>query len=631
MESEPSTSTAQWLQPCRKFQLREILLATENFNESLVIGKGGFGKVYKGEVIVGTSHVVAAIKRLDLMSDQGAAEFWAEVEMLSKLRHSHLVSLIGYCNYETEMILVYEYMPNGTLEDHLHKLRSGLSWIDRLKICIGAARGLDYLHTGTGIEFGVIHRDVKSSNILLNESRAAKISDFGLSKVGPTNQPRTYVNTLVKGTFGYLDPNYFATGKLTRKSDVYAFGVVLFEVLCQKRPVDRSLEYGLAAWAQDSIKEGSLKNIVNPDIRGEISPKCLKEFARIAEKCLNNHPKDRPTMTEIIFSLESLLILQLQTPGKSIFTRMVDVFSFNSTVENPGMGFGLLAANKRKHPLLRKNFVQQNVALVLEDHLQGTNTHIGGDQGNSIPTSKNEEPTSIQVLEEPASSDSEATDDDPLPAVEALQISGEAFPGRELQATGYSINGTTSCHFEWVRHMEDGSVIYIEGAKQPNYLVNADDVNTYLAIEIQPMDDRLRKGELVTAFANGNRKIVCDPEMHDHIEKAVQAGHAEHRLSLWAEYLNIWEPVTLVVKKDGINIKGSDTTVNEKFSATTRVLVSYGNAVEFSVVSSVERQFRVEQGLAAISSRDIIVLTMRYFIRRAVQQKEVKKKGLFFK
>ncbi|KAJ0540812.1 putative protein kinase RLK-Pelle-CrRLK1L-1 family [Helianthus annuus] len=179
------------------------------------------------------------------MSNQGASEFWTEVEMLSKLRHCHLVSLIGYCNYDTEMILVYEYMPHGTLEDHLHKLGTPISWCQRLKICIGAARGLDYLHTGTGIEFGIIHRDVKSSNILLDESWEAKVSDFGLSKISPRNQPSTYVSTLVKGTFGYIDPNYFATGKLTRKSDVYAFGVILLEVLCRKKAVDNNLDWGI--------------------------------------------------------------------------------------------------------------------------------------------------------------------------------------------------------------------------------------------------------------------------------------------------------------------------------------------------------------------------------------------------
>lgn len=315
---------------------------------------------------------------------------------------------------------------------------------------------------------------------------------------------------------------------------------------------------------------------------------------------------------------------------------------------------------------------------------------IVGDQGNSNPTSKNEENTNKQVtfsdpvssnnvedldlegprdegnegdpyvnwnskntpytntledpnsyspyltpvLEEPSSSFSEAADDDPLPVVEALQISGEAFPGRQLEASGYSLNGTTSCNFEWVRHMDDGSVAYIEGAKQPNYLVTADDVDTCLAIEVQPMDNRKRKGELVTVFANEHRKIVCDPDMQDHIRKALQAGHAEHRVSLWAGYLDIWEPVTLVIKKDAINIKGSGPSVTDKFDPTTIVFVPCGNPIEFVFISSsgsVERRFRVEHDSAGSgSSRDVIVLTMRFFIKRVVEKKKVKKKGLFF-
>ncbi|XP_024959830.1 receptor-like cytoplasmic kinase 176 isoform X2 [Cynara cardunculus var. scolymus] len=256
--------------------------------------------------------------------------------MLSKLRHCNLVSLFGYCNHGKEMILVYEYMPNGTLEDHLHKLGTPLSWIQRLNICIGAARGLHYLHTGTGIQVGVIHRDVKSSNILLHESWAAKISDFGLSKIGPTNQPSTCVNTLVKGTFGYLDPDYYATGKLTRKSDVYALGVVLLEVLCRKRAVDATLDeeqWNLARWAQESIKEGKLKHIIDSGIKDQISPKCLREFVRIVESCLHNNPKQRSTMAGVVASLESVLALQekfnnsLQpVANRTIFGWMVDMF-----------------------------------------------------------------------------------------------------------------------------------------------------------------------------------------------------------------------------------------------------------------------------------------------------------------
>ncbi|KAI3788907.1 hypothetical protein L2E82_01688 [Cichorium intybus] len=327
-----SSSPIELPQQFRQFTISEIQLATQNFDESLVIGRGGFGVVYKGTVTNGANGLIIAVKRLDSTSNQGAAEFWNEVQMLSNLRHCHLVSLIGYCNDGQEMILVYEYMPHGTLEDHLHKFQSPLPWVRRLKICIGAARGLDYLHTGTGIKHGIIHRDVKSSNILLDDSWAAKISDFGLSKLGPINQPSTYVNTFVKGTFGYLDPDYYATGRLTRKSDVYAFGVVLFEVLSGKQAVDSSLHeehWGLVNWVQESIKEGRLKQIVDYTIMERILPRCLKEFVKLADRCLHSNPKQRPTMAEVVICLESVLALQekanypLQPSGLRIFGNKV--------------------------------------------------------------------------------------------------------------------------------------------------------------------------------------------------------------------------------------------------------------------------------------------------------------------
>ncbi|GJX22033.1 mitogen-activated protein kinase kinase kinase [Tanacetum coccineum] len=271
-------------QTCQSFTLAEILLLTNSFDEALVIGRGGFGK--------------------------------AEVKVLSKLRHGNLVSLLGYCDEGNEMCLIYEFMPNGTLEDHLHKDYTDLSWLQRLKICLGAARGLDYLHTGTSTQHGVIHRDVKSSNILLDANFAAKISDFGLAKVGPINQTRTFVSTGVKGTFGYMDPCYFYSGKLTRKSDVYAFGVVLFEALSGRQAVDSSLDedqWSLAVWAQDHIKEGKLNQIIDSRLMGQISKKCLKDFANIAGQCLHNQPKSRPTMAEVVVKLESILLQERES------------------------------------------------------------------------------------------------------------------------------------------------------------------------------------------------------------------------------------------------------------------------------------------------------------------------------
>ncbi|KAL4582336.1 hypothetical protein LXL04_006883 [Taraxacum kok-saghyz] len=323
-------------QKCQRFTYAEIQSATNNFDETLVIGHGGFGKVYKCPIKIGPVNEVA-IKRLHSMSNQGTHEFEAEVEVLSKLRHGNLVSLLGYCNEEKEMVLVYEFMPNGTLEENLLKPELSLSWLQLLKISIGAARGLDYLHSGTSTQHGVIHRDVKSSNILLDANFDAKISDFGLAKVG--FRDRTRVSTAVKGTFGYMDPSYFYTGKLTTSSDVYAFGVVLFEVLTGKKAVDSTLDeeqWSLAAWALHQIKVGKLNHIIDQRLTGQISRKCLKEFASISRQCLHAQPKKRPTMAEVVVKLESILSQERERTNsvvdeeglvyklRSLFTAKVD-------------------------------------------------------------------------------------------------------------------------------------------------------------------------------------------------------------------------------------------------------------------------------------------------------------------
>ncbi|KAL2559376.1 Receptor-like protein kinase ANXUR2 [Forsythia ovata] len=248
-------------------------------------------------------------------SRQGDNEFWTEIKMLSKFRHEHLVSLIGFCNDGQERLLIYQYMAKGTVSDHLYKLnRNGrtnppLSWELRLKISIGAARGLYYLHS----RHRVIHRDVKSSNILLDENWIAKISDFGLSKMGPANDSFSHISTNVKGTFGYLDPEYFLTRKLTRKSDVYAFGVVLFEILSGRPAIDIRLEeeqHSLAGWARHCVREGKVDRLIDHSLMGQISPACLKVFVGIAGRCLHTQPHGRPAMADVVMSLELALVLQ---------------------------------------------------------------------------------------------------------------------------------------------------------------------------------------------------------------------------------------------------------------------------------------------------------------------------------
>nr|DAD39323.1 TPA_asm: hypothetical protein HUJ06_013646 [Nelumbo nucifera] len=286
------------------FTEEDLKKATKNFDESRVIGQGGYGTVYKG--ILPNNRIVA-IKKSKIMDKSQISQFINEVEILSQINHRNVVKLLGCC-LETEVpLLVYEFISNGTLSEHIHheSNESSIPWEDRLRIAAETAGALAYLHSAHSIP--VLHRDMKSANILIDENYVAKVSDFGASRLVPLDQ--TQMTTLVQGTLGYLDPECFHTGQLTEKSDVYSFGVVLVEILTGEKPLslERPGEYkSLAMYFVSSMKENRLFQILEDGIVDEKNKEQLMAVAELARRCLKVKGEDRPTMKEVAAELEGL-------------------------------------------------------------------------------------------------------------------------------------------------------------------------------------------------------------------------------------------------------------------------------------------------------------------------------------
>ncbi|XP_077214424.1 receptor-like cytoplasmic kinase 176 [Tasmannia lanceolata] len=300
----------------KSFSFGELRNATRNFRPDSVLGEGGFGSVFKGWIDEhaftatkpGTG-IVIAVKRLNQEGFQGHREWLAEVNYLGQLYHPNLVKLIGYCLEDDHRLLVYEFMPRGSLENHLFRRGSyfqPLSWNLRMKVALGAANGLAFLHSA---ETKVIYRDFKTSNVLLDSKYNAKLSDFGLAKDGPTGD-KSHVSTRVMGTYGYAAPEYLSTGHLTTRSDVYSFGVVLLEMLSGRRAVDKnqpSGEHNLVEWAKPFLNhKRKVFRVLDTRLEGQYSLGGAQKAATLALQCLSTDSKFRPTMNEVVTVLEQL-------------------------------------------------------------------------------------------------------------------------------------------------------------------------------------------------------------------------------------------------------------------------------------------------------------------------------------
>lgn len=290
------------------FSFRELAVATKNFKADCLLGEGGFGRVYKGKLM--STNQMVAIKQLDHNGLQGNREFLVEVLMLRLLHHPNLVNLIGYCAEGDQRLLVYEYMPLGSLQDHLHDLppeKRRLEWNTRMKIAAGAAKGLEYLHDKANPP--VIYRDLKCSNILLGEGFFPKLSDFGLAKLGPVGD-KTHVSTRVMGTYGYCAPEYAMTGQLTLKSDIYSFGVFLLELITGRKAIDNSRsarDHNIVAWARPMFRERSkFAQMADPGLQGRYPARGLYQALAVAAMCVHEQPTMRPLIADVVTALAYL-------------------------------------------------------------------------------------------------------------------------------------------------------------------------------------------------------------------------------------------------------------------------------------------------------------------------------------
>jgi serine/threonine protein kinase/Leucine-rich repeat (LRR) protein len=296
---------APQLKGARWFSYDELKKCTSNFTSSNELGSGGYGKVYRGQLPDGQ---VVAVKRAQQGSMQGGLEFKTEIELLSRVHHKNLVGLLGFCFEQGEQMLVYEYMPNGTLRESLSG-KSGihLDWKRRLRIALGSARGLAYLHELANPP--IIHRDVKTTNILLDETLGAKVADFGLSKL-VSDTGKGHVSTQVKGTLGYLDPEYYMTQQLTEKSDVYSFGVVMLELITSKQPIEKGkyiVREVRMSLNRNDVESYGMKEMIDPSIRNTPILIGFGKFLDLAMQCVEETAADRPSMSEVVKAIETIL------------------------------------------------------------------------------------------------------------------------------------------------------------------------------------------------------------------------------------------------------------------------------------------------------------------------------------
>ncbi|KAK8543690.1 hypothetical protein V6N13_025862 [Hibiscus sabdariffa] len=344
----------------QQFTYAEVLNVTSNFQD--VIGKGGFGTVYLGKLKDATQ---VAVKMLSTSSKLGSREFQAEAELLMRVHHRNLASFVGYCDDGSNMALIYEYMANGNLKDYLsHKSSNPLSWEMRLRIAIDAAQGLEYLHHGC--KPPIIHRDVKSANILLSENMDAKVADFGLSKtIVPSDDHHDVIETTVMGTPGYLDPEYYSSRKLNEKSDVFSFGIVLSELITgQNAVIKKDESMHIIQWVSPLMERGDIGSIVDQRLHGEFEANSVSKALEAAMACTRPKSLHRATMSTVLVELNRCLAMELSHNRETKERFSEEIYVGSSSSYNSSEVYSIsTATDSITSPFARSAMYNDNVHL----------------------------------------------------------------------------------------------------------------------------------------------------------------------------------------------------------------------------------------------------------------------------
>ncbi|CAL9050696.1 unnamed protein product [Musa banksii] len=373
------------------FTYDELAAATNGFSRDNLLGQGGFGYVYKG-VLPNRKDV--AVKQLKSGSGQGEREFQAEVEIISRVHHRHLVSLVGYCIAGSQRLLVYEFVPNNTLEHHLHgKGLPTMDWATRLKIAVGSAKGLAYLHEDCHPR--IIHRDIKTANILLDNKFEAMVADFGLAKL--SSDTNTHVSTRVMGTFGYLAPEYASSGKLTDRSDVFSFGVMLLELITGRRPVDTTgdMDDSLVDWARPllvrALADENFDELVDPRLENNYDPGEMARMASSAAAAVRHSARRRPRMSQIVRALEGDMSLEHLNEGGKPGQSML----FNSSSDYDSGSYSSNMRRFRQMALESTEYSNEYSGATSEYGLNPSESSSSGEMKNSVGSHRKNSPPGL--------------------------------------------------------------------------------------------------------------------------------------------------------------------------------------------------------------------------------------------